>query len=146
MSLWIALLLVAGGLFAGGVVTIAWSRSATWNTMRAPEFLTDFERTIRTADKVQPALLLVSLVASVGAVVAGEGTARVAAGIAAVGFVSILVASAVVLVPLQRRLIAAPRDDTDAIVSMRHHWVRGHVGRSVLAVLSYVAAVVASVS
>jgi hypothetical protein len=145
MNAWIAVTLLAGGMFAGGVVTIAWTRSPVWTTMPAAAFRADFERTIRTADKVQPALAVATLVAAIGAVLTTEGAAWIAAVTGAAGLVAILAASGAILVPLQRRIIASPPDDLAAIDSMRSRWIRGHLGRSGLAVLSFAAVVIAAV-
>jgi hypothetical protein len=145
MNVWIAVMLLAGGMFAGGVVTIAWTRSPVWTTMAVPVFMADFERTIRTADKVQPALAVAALVATIGAALTTEGAARIAAVAGAAGLLAILAASGAILVPLQRRIIASASDDLVTIDSMRARWIRGHLGRSGLAVLSFAAVVIAAV-
>ena len=56
MSTWASPMLIAGGLFAGGAATFAWSRVPIWRRMPAQEFIGDFEETIRRTDKVQPGL------------------------------------------------------------------------------------------
>lgn len=145
MTIWTALMVLAGGLFAGGVVTIAWSHSPAWRTMPAAPFVTDFRRTIRTADKVQPALLVVSIATAIAVAIGSEGTARTAAAVGAAGFVAILIASVALLVPLQQRIIGCPPEDADAIASMRSRWIRGHLGRSVLALASFLAVVTATI-
>jgi hypothetical protein len=94
---------------------------------------------------VQPALAVATLVAAIGAVLTTEGAARIAAVTGAAGLVAILAASGAILVPLQRRIIASPPDDLAAIDSMRSRWIRGHLGRSGLAVLSFAAVVIAAV-
>lgn len=147
MNIWTTLMLLTAGLFAGGVVTIAWSHAAGWTTMPVREFVGDFDRTIRIADKVQPALLVVSILATAAVVTLAEGTPRVAAGAGLAGFIAILMLSAAVLVPLQRRIVASWEEAaTEAIESMRGRWVRGHVGRTALALLSFVAVAVAAVT
>ena len=55
MSTWASLMLIAGGLFAGGAATFAWSRVPIWRRMPVQEFIGDFEETLRRTDKVQPA-------------------------------------------------------------------------------------------
>jgi hypothetical protein len=52
MSTWASLMLIAAGLFAGGVATFAWSRVPIWRRMPAQEFIGDFEETLRWTDKV----------------------------------------------------------------------------------------------
>ncbi len=66
MSVWAAVMLIAGGLFAGGAATFAWSRVPVWRTMPAAAFIEDFSQTISRTDKVQPALLVAAIAASLG--------------------------------------------------------------------------------
>ena len=42
MEIWAALMLFAGGLFAGGAATFAWSRVSIWRQMHSRGFVTDF--------------------------------------------------------------------------------------------------------
>ena len=144
-DVWAALMLVAGGLFAGGAATFAWSRVPIWRRMPPSEFVSDFEQTIRRTDKVQPALLVVAAVSAIGFAVTANGSARLFAALAAGGFVIVLLASLSVLVPLQRRIIAAPLAHAADIEAMRLRWFRGNLARSLLAVASFVLMVVATV-
>jgi hypothetical protein len=144
-EIWAALMLVAGGLFAGGAATFAWSRVPIWRRMAVRQFLGDFEATIRWTDKVQPALLLVGTAAAVAFAITGEGAARVFVAVGAAGFVIVLIASLAVLVPVQRRIIATSPAEADAVEAMRMRRFSGNLGRSVLAVTSFVLLVVAPV-
>ena len=47
MEIFAALMLISGGLFAGGAATFAWSRVTIWRRMAVPEFVDDFDQTIR---------------------------------------------------------------------------------------------------
>jgi hypothetical protein len=77
MSAWASLMLIAGGLFAGGAATFAWSRVPIWRRMPVQEFIGDFEETLRRTDKVQPALLVAAIGAAAGyAACGGEGDRR----------------------------------------------------------------------
>ncbi len=60
------------------------------------------------------------------------------------GFVAVLIGSLAVLVPLQRRIIECP--DPEAVGEMRQRWFSGHIGRSFLSVLSFVATALAAAS
>jgi hypothetical protein len=144
MSIWASLMLIAGGLFAGGAATFAWSRVPIWRRMPVQEFIGDFEQTIRRTDKVQPALLVAAIVSAGGFAFTADGSARVLALVGAAGFVVTLAASLALLVPLQRRIVATPPAETKAIDEMRARWFRGNLGRSVLAVASFVAVAVAA--
>ncbi len=144
MSTWASLMLIAGGLFAGGAATFAWSRVPIWRRMPAQGFIGDFEETLRRTDKVQPALLVAAIFSSGGFALTAEGSARVLASVGAAGFVVTLAASLAFLVPLQRRIVATPPAQAEAIEEMRARWFRGNLGRSMLAAASFVAVAVAA--
>jgi hypothetical protein len=144
MSIWATLMLIAGGLFAGGTATFAWSRVPIWRRMPAQEFIGDFEETLRRTDKVQPALLVAAIVSTAGFALTAEGAARVLASVGAAGFVVTLAASLAILVPLQRHIVATPPAEAKAIDEMRARWFRGQLGRSMLSTASFVAVAVAA--
>lgn len=142
MNAWASLMLIAGGLFAGGAATFAWSRVPIWQRMPVEEFIGDFEETLRRTDKVQPALLVAAIVSAAGFAITASGSARVLALVGAAGFVVTLAASIAILVPLQRRIVATP--PAEAINEMRARWFRGHLGRSMLSAASFAAVAVAA--
>jgi hypothetical protein len=144
MSIWANLMLIAGGLFAGGAATFAWSRVPIWRRMTAQEFIGDFEETLRRTDKVQPALLVAAIVSAAGFALTADSSARVLASVGTAGFVVTLAASLAILVPLQRRIVATAPAEVGAIDKMRARWFRGNLGRSILAVASFVAVTVAA--
>ncbi len=137
MSVWGALMVIAGGLFAGGAATFAWSRVPIWRRMPALAFVDDFSQTISRTDKAQPALLVFVIATSIGFAITHDGPPRVLALIGAAGFVAVLVASLAVLVPLQRRII--DRTATEAVDETRERGFRGNLGRSSLSVIAFVA-------
>ena len=144
MSIWANLMLIAGGLFAGGAATFAWSRVPIWRRMTAQEFIGDFEETLRRTDKVQPAVLVAAIVSAAGFALTADSSARVLASVGTAGFVVTLAASLAILVPLQRRIVATAPAEVGAIDKMRARWFRGNLGRSILAVASFVAVTVAA--
>jgi hypothetical protein len=144
-DVWAAIMLIAGGLFAGGAATFAWSRVPIWRRMALPEFVGDFEQTIRWTDKVQPALLVVAAASAVAFAITAGGSARIFAAVGAAGFLLVLVASFAVLVPLQRRIIATSVGEIESIEEMRTRWFGGNLGRSILAVASFALMVIAAV-
>ncbi len=138
MEIWAPLMVVSGGLFAGGAATFSWSPVPIWRSMPLAEFGQDFSATIRRTDKVQPALLVAAIASGVGFVLTvDEGSARILSWMGVAGFTATLVASVAVLVPLQRRIIAAAPGQGAAVEEMRSRWFRGHLGRSVLSTLSF---------
>ena len=143
MSAWASLMLIAGGLFAGGATTFAWSRVPIWRRMPVQKFIDDFEETLRRTDKVQP-VLVAAIASAAGFALASDGSARVLALVGAAGFVATLATSIMILVPLQRRIVATPLAEAKAIYEMRARWFRGHLGRSMFATASFVAVAVAA--
>ena len=143
MNTWQGLMLAAGGLFAGGAATFAWSRVPIWRRMPLPEFLRDFEQTLQWTDKVQPALLVTAIVGTIAYALTTDGSGRGVAIAAATGFVATLGGSLGYLVPLQRRIIATPVQQAASIEEMRLRWFTGNFGRSLLATAAFVLAVVA---
>jgi hypothetical protein len=126
-DVWAAIMLPAGGLFAGGAATFAWSRVPIWRRMPLPEFVPDFEETIRRTDVVQPALAVVAAVSGVAFAVTADGWGRLLAVLGAAGFIIVLLASLAVMVPLQRRIIATPVADVDNVEAMRLRWFGGNL-------------------
>ena len=142
MSAWAALMVLAGGLFAGGSATFAWSRVPIWQGMPARAFVDDFAQTLSRTDKVQPALLVFAIAASLGfALDHADGSGRVLALVGGAGFLAVLIASVAVMVPLQRSIIASPQpEETD---EMRRRWYRNNLGRASLSVAAFVATALA---
>lgn len=144
-EVWAAIMLIAGGLFAGGSATFAWSRVPIWRRMPVSEFVSDFDQTIRRTDIVQPALAIVAAATGIAFAFTADGWARVFAVLGAGGFILVLLASLAVLVPLQRRIINTPLAQADDIEAMRLRWFGGNLGRSILSVASFALIVVAAV-
>ncbi len=145
MSASAIVMVVAAGLFAGAVANFAWARLPIWRRMPQSQFIGDFEQTIAIADKLQPAVLIVAIGATVVFAITSDGLTRILAFAAAAGFLAVLTASLAILVPLQRRIVSR-RDPEPAIEEMRGRWYQGHLGRTALSVASFVVAVVAAVA
>jgi len=145
--MWAIPMLIAGGLFAGGVLMIAWERIPAWRAADGEEFQTAFAHTLRRADRLQPALLVVSLISTAGFALTAEGAARGLALLASAGFLIVLVGSGAWLVPIQRRLVepgsTAPASELD---ELRSQWLLGHLLRTVVALAALTLAVTAAVS
>ena len=144
MDVWANLMLIAGGLFAGGSATFAWSRVPIWRRMALPEFLRDFSQTLHWTDKVQPALLVVAAASAAAYAIAADGTAGTLAWVAVAGFVLTLIGSVTYMVPLQRRIVASSPGDADAVEPMRLRWFRANLGRSALATAAFVVTALAA--
>jgi Domain of unknown function (DUF1772) len=148
MSEWLAIpMLFAGGLFAGAVTSIALERVPAWRATELSEFQRGFAYTLRRVDRVQPALLVVSLVSTIGFVLGAEGTARASALLATACFLIVLVGSIAWLVPVQRRLVSSgPAQPSRQLERLRSQWLRGHWIRTVVALIALSLAIAAAVS
>ncbi len=142
-ELWATAMVVSGGLFAGGVMSIASERAPTWRTTHVPDFRVAFAQTLRRVDRLQPALLSICLVSTIGFAVTAAGAARTLSTFAAAGFLLILVGSVAWLVPIQRTLKSGPDLPAAAVDRLRARWIRGHLIRTIIGVALFVLAVVA---
>jgi hypothetical protein len=97
----------------------------------------DFADSIRRADRVQPALLVVTLAAAIAFWVNATGSGRTLALGGIGGLVLTLVGSGAILVPLQRRIIRAPVANSRVEV-LRRLWSAGHLARTAVALASFV--------
>jgi hypothetical protein len=137
-------MVVSGGLFAGGVMSIAWERVPAWRTTDTPEFRSGFTGTLRRVDRLQPALLSICLVATIGFAVTAAGAARTLAMFSAAGSLLVLVGSLAWLVPIQRTLRSGSELPAAAVDGLRARWLRGHLVRTVVGVALFVLAVAAT--
>jgi Domain of unknown function (DUF1772) len=146
-DLWATTMLVGGGLFTGGVLSIAWERVPAWRGTDLADFRTAFGHTLRRVDRLQPALLVATLLSTIAYAVSADGSARTLAVLAASGFLVVLVGSVALLVPVQRRLVSARLElPSSEAERLRSRWLRGHVIRAAVALAALLLAVVAAVS
>lgn len=139
-------MLVAGGLYAGGVLSIGWERSGAWRVASSLDFRRDFAHTIRRADMLQPALLIVTALSAVGFAFETPGLPRVLAATAAVGLAAVLVGSAATLVRIQRRIVSQqPELATAEVERLKEIWIAGHLARTAAVVACFALLVVAAV-
>jgi anthrone oxygenase-like protein len=146
-DLWAISMLISGGLFAGGVVSIAWERLPAWRATELEDFRVAFAHTLRRVDRLQPALLVVCLASTIGFALSADDAAQLPALLAAAGFLAVLIGSGALLVPIQRQLVSSeavlPPPEAERL---RRLWLRGHLIRTVVALVALVLAVVASIS
>jgi hypothetical protein len=141
-------MLLTGGLFAGGVLSIARERLPAWREADPESFRATFAHTLQRVDRLQPALLAACLVSTIGFAVSSAGTARALAEAAAACELAILAGSLAWLVPIQRRLAAPvpggpqPEADTTRLLAQ---WSGGHIVRTILALVFLLLAITAAV-
>lgn len=144
---WSVVMLITAGLFAGGVVMIAWERAPAWRAADDARFRVEFAHTLRRVDRLQPAVLLVCLISSVGFAVSASGTVRILAGLAVACLVAVLIGSGAGLVSVQRRLVDPGTSLTAADIGrLRTRWLAGHLIRTVIALIAFALLVVAAVA
>jgi hypothetical protein len=129
MDLWWIVAMVSGILFALGSVYYALIRIPRWRRMTVDAYVADFGQAVRVADRIQPLLALIAIVATIAYAISSSGTTQLLAIGAVVVYGVIIAASVGVIVPLQRRIIAAGGGDP----AMRQRWFRGHWLRTALA-------------
>jgi hypothetical protein len=140
-------MLISGGLFAGGVLLIAWERVPAWRAADLADFRIAFAHTLRRVDRLQPALVVICLISTIGFAISADGAARILALLAAAGFLVVAAGSGAWLVPIQRRLVAPGSDQSSAeFERLRTQWLRGHLIRTIVALVSFVLVVVAVVA
>jgi hypothetical protein len=137
MVAWEVPMVLSGALFTGGVVWFAWMRIPAWKTMAPADAEADFADSIRRADRVQPALLVITLAGAIAFSLNATGSGRVLALGGIGGLLLTLVGSGAILVPLQRRIIRAPLADAQA-EDLRRLWSAGHLARMTAALASFV--------
>src|SRR5262245_5221546 len=144
---WPIMMLLTAGLFTGGAVTIACERIPAWRAAEFAAFRPAFAHTLRRVDRLQPALLLTSLVSTIGFVIVASGMTRTFAVIAGVGFLVILAGSGAWLVPVQKRLVpSAPEVPLSELERLKHQWLLGHLIRTAVAFAALAFAVAAALA
>jgi Domain of unknown function (DUF1772) len=137
-------MILSGGLFVGGATTITVERVPAWRRSGITEFRTDFASTLRRVDRLQPALLSISLVSTIGFAITASGSARALAMFAAGGSLLILIGSVTWLVPIQRTLASSADIPAEVAGRLRTRWLRGHLVRTISGVALFVVIVVAT--
>ena len=144
-EVWAVAMMISGGLFAGGVMSIALERVPAWRKTQIPDFRIGFAHTLRRVDRLQPALLSICLVSTIGYAVTAAGAARTLGVFVAAGFLLILVGSVAWLIPIQQTLKSGSEMPAAAVGELRARWIRGHLVRTVVGVLLFGLAVVATI-
>jgi hypothetical protein len=143
-QLWATVMMVSGGLFAGGVLSIAAERVPAWRRIQLPDFRIGFSHTLRRVDRLQPALLSICLLSTIGFAVTAAGAARTLAVVATAGFLLILIGSVAWLIPIQRTLKAGTDLPPATVEGLRSRWLRGHLVRTVVGVAVFIVVAVAT--
>jgi hypothetical protein len=135
------IMLVAGGLFTGGLVWYAWERVWIWRRLSLEQFAVDFRRSVLRADPAMPILLVVCGAAGGMFASLTEGGARTLA-LLGVGLLAVILVSSIMLAEpinsqFRRRAEGAIPPDAERLRSVwrRFHLVRTGLGLAALACL-----------
>src|SRR3990167_6913911 len=134
------IMIISSGLFTGGVLTITWGRLSVWKKMNPQSFKEDFGRTIRITDKLQPILLVSTILSAAIFSFTQDGIEQVLIWVATGCFALTFIASIIVLVPLQKHIL----NSTQSPMHMYANWQQGHMGRTVLSLLSFSLSILAT--
>lgn len=146
MELFIRFVMLFGGaLFAGTILWVAIISIPRWTPSAPAAFIGDFRQVIKRVDRLQPALLVVTLVSAATYAISASGLARLFSALAAGGLLLTLILSAAVLVPLQNTIVASSPSEA-TLGTMRRTWSQGHAGRTVLALVVFACLVLANVA
>lgn len=127
------IMIICSGLFTGGVLTITWGRLSVWKKMNPQSFKEDFGHTIRITDKLQPILLVATILSTGIFSLSQDGVEQTLLRVAMGGFAITFLASVIVLVPLQKRILTS----AESPARMYAKWQQGHMGRTALSLLSF---------
>ena len=142
---WAAAMLLAGGVFTGSAVFVAYERVPLWARMDVGAYAVDFRRSLRRVDPTQPILLVLTLVSAGGFAAATDGAARGVA-LAAVGCLALVLAGSLTLgEPINRQFRRRPEGvaPPDA-PGLRRRWARLHRARATIALVAFALLVVAA--
>lgn len=138
-------MLVAGGIFTGGIVWYAWERVWIWRRLTLAEYAVDFRRSLRKADPAMPILLVICGAAAGVFAYLTDGTAR-ALALAGIGLLALILASSIIIAePINTRFRRHPEGVVPPNAEhLRTIWRRFHLIRTGLAVVAFACLVTAA--
>ena len=137
-SLIATLMLVSSGVFTGVLCAFAVERIWIWDQLELRDYAIDFRRSMRRADILQPALLILTIVLAVVYATRVENSARTETIVALGCLFAILGASTIILVPLQKRFRNRTEGDVPPDAeAIRRKWRVGHLVRTALGMSAF---------
>lgn len=138
-------MLVAGGLFTGGVVWCAWERIWIWRRLPLPDYAVDFRRSLRRADPAQPILLAICGAAA-GAFAWQTSGAATTLAIIGIGLLAVILVSSILIAePINSQFRRRPEGEVPPDAErLRRLWRRFHLVRTALAVAAFALLVTAA--
>ncbi|MDJ0105519.1 DUF1772 domain-containing protein [Rhodococcus erythropolis] len=141
------MMLVFGGLAAGGMLIMTVDRLSVWNRMPIVEYATDFRRFLKRVDPMMPIIVTLTGIGAVLFAIESAGSASLLAWIALALLVLIMVASVTLAEPVNskfRKLAeGTPPEGADRY---RIFWYRFHFVRSTVALIAFISLVAAVIT
>jgi Domain of unknown function (DUF1772) len=135
LSAW--LMIAAGGLFTGGIFTIAVERLNVWRRMPIDQYAVDFRRSVYRMDPLMPIMGTISALAAVVFALNSDGRAAALAWIAVALIAVIMIASITLAEPMNSRFRRLPEGHTpEGAEQLRIRWRRFHWARTAVALAS----------
>jgi hypothetical protein len=132
------LMLVAGGLFAGGILVVAVERTSLWRRMPVEQYAVDFRRSLARVDPMLPILGALCGIGALLFAITTDGRPATWSWVAVVLLGVIVVSSLIVAEPINSRFRRLPEGSPpEAAERLRIVWRRFHYGRTVLGVAAF---------
>jgi Domain of unknown function (DUF1772) len=135
LSAW--LMIAAGGLFTGGIFTIAVERLNIWQRMPIDQYAIDFRRSVHRMDPLMPIMGNISALAAVVFALNNDGRAATLAWIGVALIAVIMVTSITLAEPMNSRFRRLPEGHApEGAEQLRIRWRRFHLARTAVALAS----------
>ncbi|KHO21660.1 hypothetical protein QQ25_14015 [Mycolicibacterium setense] len=131
------IMLVAGGLFGGGVLLVALERVNQWQRMPVEQYAVDFRRSLYRLDPLLPILGSLAAAGAAAYAFAVDGRPAVLAAIGIGTVAVIIVGSVLIAEPINSKFRRLPEGSVPADVNrIRLRWRRFHYIRTAAALLA----------
>jgi hypothetical protein len=132
------LMLVSGGLFAGGILIVAVERTNLWRRMPVDQYADDFRRSLARVDPLLPILGGLTGAGALLFALNASGRPATLTWIAVALLAVIIVSSLIVAEPINARFRRLPEGATpDRADRLRITWRRFHLSRTLLGVAAF---------
>jgi hypothetical protein len=132
------LMLVAGGLWAGGILIFAVERTNLWARMSIEQYAVDFRRSLYRVDPLLPALGVISCAGTAVFALGSHGRAQVLGWISLALIAAVIVCSIVIAEPINSKFRRLTEGQVP-VEAERHRarWRRFHAIRGVVAMIAF---------
>ena len=129
------LMVMFGGLFAGGILIVAVERVNLWRRMPVDQYVIDFRRSLYRFDPLLPIMGTLSALGAVVFALNSEGHAAVLAWIGVALIAVIMISSIALAEPMNSKFRRLPEGQApEGAEQLRITWRRFHCARTVVAV------------